>query len=420
MDRLCRAPETRGHPIAVRVPLQMKPSQSPFCKRTLWRGRKAYVLGNRTIQLTTLTGGGHIAEFRFDDTTTAPAVSPLWVPPWPTIEPYRYRQNIHSREYGSITEGKLLSGLAGHNICLDFFGPPSAEEALRGLSEHGEAPWSKWRETGVSVGPRRVSLTLSVRLPVAQLRFTREIELRRNESVVYFKEVVRNERRADHFFHWAQHVTLGLPFLSPDDAHVSIPGTKALTYPHGYDEGRALLSSNEIFRWPSAPLRAGGKIDLTRPFLRRGLGFVVCVLLDRKKQIGFIAAVNRKLGLLIAYCFKRSDFPWVAIWEENLGLAALPWNKRTRARGLEFSTTPFPVLRREAFAQGELFGEPTLACVPAMGTNCVRYLAFLATVPHGFDKVRDIKLKGSEIRVYGTENNVPIAVRASRLQGFFD
>ena len=113
----------------------------------------------------------------------------------------------------------------------------------------------------------------------------------------------------------------------------------------------------------------GGKVDLTRPFLRQGLGFVVAVLLDKKKSVGFVAAVNHKLGLFIAYCFKRSDFPWVAIWEENLGIAAPPWKQRTRARGLEFSTTPLPVLRRDAFLSGRLFDEPTLTCVPAMGTR---------------------------------------------------
>ena len=150
--------------------------------------------------------------------------------------------------------------------------------------------------------------------------------------MVYFKETVRNRRKSDHFFHWTQHVTLGPQFLTPDSS-ISLPGTKALTYLHGYDEGRALLSSNQVFEWPKAPLLQGGKIDLTRPFLRRGLGFVVATLLDKKSNIGFIAAVNRKLGLLIAYCFKRTDFPWVAIWEENLGIAAMPWNRRTQARG---------------------------------------------------------------------------------------
>lgn len=395
----------------------MKPSAELFCKKSAWRGRKAYVLGNSVVRLATLTGGGHIAEFNLED---SPTVSPLWIPPWRTIEPHQYQEKRHKRDYGTITEGKLLSGLVGHNICLDYFGSPSVEEAKQGLSQHGEAPWSKWSEKKISRNPRRVALEFSVKLPVSGLRFSREIELRKGESVVYFKETVRNEKKADHFFHWTQHITLGLPFLSPDDAQVSIPGTRGITYPHGYDEGRALLSSNEEFSWPDAPLLEGGKVDLTRPFLRQGLGFVVAVLLDKKKSVGFVAAVNHKLGLFIAYCFKRSDFPWVAIWEENLGIVAPPWKQRTQARGLEFSTTPLPVLRREAFLSGRLFDEPTLTCVPAMGHKTVHYLALLARVPDGFGNVVDIELADNQVSIHGISKKQPVLVKASGIEKILD
>lgn len=395
----------------------MKFSKPMFCNRTSWRRRKAYVLGNKVVRLTTLSGGGHIAEFQLEDD---PSVSPLWVPPWKTIEPHEYREKKHKREYGTITEGKLLSGIVGHNICLDYFGSPSVEEARQGLSQHGEAPWSKWQASGISVGGQEVTLEMSVKLPVSGLRFSRQIELRKDESVVYVKEVVRNERKADHFFHWTQHVTLGPQFLSSDDAAISIPGTRAITSPHGYDEGKALLSSNEEFQWPHAPLRGGGKVDLTRPFLRQGLGFVVAILLDKKRDVGFIAAVNRKLGLLIAYCFKRRDFPWVAVWEENLGIAAAPWKRRTRARGLEFSTTPLPVLRREAFFSGQLFGEPTLTWVPALGQKTVHYVAFLAKVSNGFANVRDIELTSGRIRVHGQAKSHPVIIEASGLKTLLD
>jgi hypothetical protein len=395
----------------------MKPPQQLFCSRTAWRSRKAYLLGNGVVRLTTLTGGGHIAEFKLED---PPTVSPLWVPPWRTIEPHQYREKVHKRTYGTITEGKLLSGLVGHNICLDYFGSPSVEEAKQGLSQHGEAPWSKWREKNIVLSRQRVSLELSVKLPISGLRFSREIELRKGESVAYFKEVVRNERKADHFFHWTQHITLGLPFLSADDALVSIPGTRGITYPHGYDEGRALLSSNEEFRWPHAPLIEGGNVDLTRPFLRQGLGFVVAVLLDKKKSLGFVAAVNHKLGLIIAYCFKRSDFPWVAIWEENLGIAAPPWKQRTSARGMEFSTTPLPVLRRDAFLSGQLFGEPTLTCVPAMGRKTVHYLALLGRVPDGFGNVDSIDLADDQVLIHGSSKKQPVVVRASGIEKILD
>jgi len=87
--------------------------------KTRWRGRDAYTLSNAAIRLVTLTGGGHIAEFSLaqDD----PPVSPLWTPPWETIEPFTYRAGRHALRYGTITEGKLLSGLTGHSICLDYF-----------------------------------------------------------------------------------------------------------------------------------------------------------------------------------------------------------------------------------------------------------------------------------------------------------
>jgi hypothetical protein len=396
----------------------MKTENPLFCKPASWHGREGHLVGNNVIRLTTLTGGGHIADLHLEDSIGF-SVSPLWVPPWRTIDPHDYREKEHAREYGTITEGKLLSGLVGHNICLDYFGSPSVEEAKHGMSQHGEAPWSKWRKTGISLGPRKVKLALSVNLPVSGLRFSREIELRKDEPVVYFKEVVRNEKKADHFFHWTQHITLGLPFLSPEDAEIAIPGTKGLTYPHGYDEGKALLASNKEFRWPNAPLAKSGTVDLTRPFLRQGLGFVVALLLDKKKELGFVAALNRKLGLLIAYCFKRSDFPWVAIWEENMGIAAAPWKQRTRARGLEFSTTPLPLLRREAFLAGRLFDEPTLTCVPALGTKMVRYVAVLARVPKGFDHVSGIELREKEFLIHGAKKQT-VTVPASAAEKLLD
>jgi hypothetical protein len=160
----------------------MKSSKALFCNPTSWQGRQAYVLGNNVIRMTALTGGGHIAEFQIED---PPSVSPLWVPPWKTIEPHEYREKTHARDYGTITEGKLLSGLVGHNICLDYFGSPSVEEAQQGLSQHGEAPWSKWRKSGISVSQQKVALEMYVRLPVCGLRFSRKIELRKNESVAY-------------------------------------------------------------------------------------------------------------------------------------------------------------------------------------------------------------------------------------------
>jgi hypothetical protein len=390
-----------------------------YSQKVTWRGRECYEMGNGLVHLVTLTGGGHIAEFRFSDLTGNPTINPLWNPPWSTIEPYQYRAERHGSRYGSVTEGKLLSGIAGHHICLDYFGPPSEEEAAQGLSFHGEAPISKWRLTNRRVLADEVSLMLSVRLPIAGLRFSREIRLCRGESVAYFTETVVNERKCDHFFHWTQHVTLGPPFLSPSDSTTTLPGTRGLTDPHGYDEGKALVASRRLFRWPTAPGHEGDAVNLTRPFLRRGQGFVVGVLLDARRDIGFVAATNKKLGLMIGYCFRRGDYPWVAVWEENRAITAPPWNHITQARGLEFGTTGLPVPHREAIAMGELMNTPTFACVPARGRKVIRYLGFLSSIPTGFEMVSDIRLVKNTIVILGADTKDSVSLPASGLSDMF-
>jgi len=384
------------------------------CLKTKWNGREAYTLHNELVQMVTLPGGGHIAEFRYLAGTGLPVINPLWVPPWKSIEPYEYQAEKHSAVYGPVNEGMLLSGIAGHNICLDYFGPPSEEEAAQGLSTHGEAPSAKWQKTALRATAQDVGLTLAVRMPVAGLRFSREIRLRTGESVAYITETVANERKADHLFHWTQHVTFSPPFLGHDTSRVAIPATRGKTLAGGYG-GNELLASGRNFHWPFAPAPTGGSVDLTRPFAHKGRGFVASVLLNPRRKIQYIAALNLPHRLLVAYCFRHCDFPWVAIWEENQTRTAPPWLGRCQTRGLEFGSTPFPVTRRQAFAESPLFDTPTFSVVPAKGTVTAPYLAFLAQVPEEFGNVRDIQLGKNEIIVLGSNRRSSFTVPASGL-----
>jgi len=370
------------------------------CGPLSWHGRQAFVLENDLIRLITLTGGGHIAEFRFREGSGPSTVNPLWIPPWKTIEPYQYREKTHTAVYGTPAVGRMISGIVGHNLCLDYFGSPSEEEARQGLSIHGEAPSLRWRKVRARVTQQEVALELAVRLPIARLRFRRQIKMRRGESVVYFREEVMNESKADHFCHWTQHVTLGPPFLAPGQSRVFVSGTRGRTFPHGY-EGKALLQSSRDFHWPYAPSAAGALVDLRQPFTGAGLGFVATVLLDPRRNQEYIAALNTQEHLLLGYCFARADFPWTAVWEENRTRPDSPWSGQTQARGLEFGPTPFPVGRREAFATGPLFGAPQFSVIPASGRKTVDYVSFLAGVPAGFDEVGDIRCAPGEILIRG-------------------
>jgi hypothetical protein len=381
----------------------MRKSARTGCSRITWKNRDGYALENDLVRLVTLTGGGHIAEFRFRSGLNWSTVNPLWDPPWKTIEPQQYNEKKHAKRYGPMVTGKTVGSTAGHSICLDYFGPPSPEETAQGLSIHGEAPGSRWRATRIGKMPARAVLEMSVQLPVAGLHFSRQITLRQGESVAYFKEKVTNLKKSDHFFHWTQHVTLGPPFLHSKDCRTYLPGTKGITYPLGY-EGKELLQIEKEFQWPFAPGMSGGKIDISKPLTKRGRGYVASVLLKPDREMAYVAALNTKEHLIIGYCFKRTDFPWVAIWEENRARKESPWSGISETRGLEFGSTPIPIMRRDAYARGPLFGTPHFSVVPAKSLKTASYLTFLTPVPNGFTEIRDIEAGNKKIMVIGRDN----------------
>ena len=150
---------------------------------TIFRGRHAVAIESDHLRVTVLREGGHIAEI-FDKQA---GVSPLWIPPWPSIEPSSYELSKHP-EYGADAEAKLLAGIMGHNLCLDFFGGPSAEEAAAGLTVHGEGsvvPYEITDRAGIVVS--------KAHLPLAQLNFERSIELR--DRGLKIRESVGESRR---------------------------------------------------------------------------------------------------------------------------------------------------------------------------------------------------------------------------------
>ena len=69
-------------------------------ERETFNGRRAVVVENAALRVTVLEGGGHIASVL----DKASGVSPLWIPPWPSIEPSAYGPGHHA-VYGSGAEG---------------------------------------------------------------------------------------------------------------------------------------------------------------------------------------------------------------------------------------------------------------------------------------------------------------------------
>jgi hypothetical protein len=315
-----------------------------------YRGRRAVRLENDLVRVTLTIEGGHVAEILHKPT----GVNPLWTPPWTSIEPSIYKPEKHPA-YGEGAESKLLAGIMGHNLCLNLFGGPSAEEAAAGITVHGEASVAVY-DTQVEDG----MLTLRTALPHAQLSFTRRVQLDRDS--VQFTESVENLSAFDQPIAWTQHVTLGDPFLAHGKTRFDLTATRSKTYESEFGD---LYPGGTEFDWPLAPGRDSKSIDLRLyPDLTRSSGFTAH-LMDRGKEHAWFGAYSPESGVMFGYRWRRDDFPWCGIWEENRSRTQPPWNGKTVARGFEFGVSPMPETRRAMIDRGSLFGVPGFRWLPA-------------------------------------------------------
>jgi hypothetical protein len=329
---------------------------------TIFRGRQAAAIENDHLRVTVLREGGHIAEI-FDKLA---GVSPLWVPPWPSIEPSSYELRKHP-EYGTDTEAKLLAGIMGHNLCLDFFGGPSVEEADAGLTVHGEGS-----VVASEIAVRDGILVAKAHLPLAQLNFERSIELR--DRSLKIRESVENLAAWDRPIGWTQHVTLGPPFIEKGRTQLRASVTRSKVSEVDFGANMHLKQAAE-FDWPMAPLSAGGVTDLRTLSAATASSEYTSHLGDRQRDDEFFVAFSPAFRLALGYIWKRDDFPWLGMWQENCSRESPPWNGHTITLGLEFGVSPVPESRREMVERGPLFDVPTYRWIPAKGRLEAEYWA---------------------------------------------
>jgi hypothetical protein len=326
-----------------------------------YRHRRAVTLENDALRVTVLEEGGHIAEIA----DKATGVNPLWTPDWPSIEPSTYDAGRYP-EYGGGVDGPLLAGIMGHNLCLDVFGGPSAEEAAAGLPVHGEISTARF-----AIEPRgAAAVTLRTELPEARLGFERELDL--VPGGVRVRERVTNHSATDRPIAWTQHVTLGPPFLEPGRTTLRASARRGRVFEAAFGPADYLAPGAD-FEWPLAPRDGGGTVDLQVYATATPSSAYTAQQMDPAREEAFVAAFSPSAGLVFGCVWRRADFPWLGLWEENRARPAAPWNGTARTWGLEFGASPFPETRRQMIERGPLFGTPTLRWIPARQTVEVEY-----------------------------------------------
>ena len=330
----------------------------------MFRNRLSTSIENDGLRVTVLHEGGHIAEI-LDKRT---GVNPLWIPPWPSIEPTAYDPERHP-EYGRGADASLLAGIMGHNLCLDIFGGPSDDEAAAGLPVHGEVSTARF-----TVESNGATIALSTLLPQAQLRVERRLVLA--DRAVNVREGVENLTGIDRPIGWTQHVTLGPPFLEKGTTEFRASATKSRVFegPFGPDD---TLVAGADFDWPLAPRAAGGTEDLRVYTNAARSSAYTAHLMDPSREKAFFVAFSPTLHLAFGYVWPRAAFPWMGVWEENHSRTAAPWNRRVLTRGLEFGVSPMPETRRQMIERTLLFGTPVFRWIPARRRIDVQYQAVL-------------------------------------------
>ena len=342
-----------------------------FVRQTEFEGRSAILLANDKIELTMLSTGGAFVNLvlRAD----AAKLSPLW-------NPVRL-----AREAGKPTPSDTA---LGHFVCVDGFGPVSEQEQQAGMPGHGEAHMQPWKLRSSNKKDGILSVAFSVNLPLAQEVFRRTVQIVDGESVVYVASELENLMAFDRPVCWAEHATIAAPFLEPGKTVVDMSAVRAKTRTHA-DEGGPLphrLADFQDFVWPMAPGQDGKLIDLrAAPLNPNSLDHTTC-LMDPARKFVFVAALHPEKQLVFGYLFKREEYPWVQNWEEYPKDSGI-------VRGMEISTQPFDVSRREAIDLRSMFGVPVYRWLPAKSTIGSRFLFFYTKTPESFQKVDDVTLQ---------------------------
>lgn len=339
---------------------------------TSYLGRSAWQLESDFLRASVLESGGHLAELILK---SGAQVNPLWTQSRPTIDSDSYDPSIHGDLHGTAPESRLLSGLAGHNLCFPFWGNPSPAEVLAGMTFHGETNIRRWRLTRESPG----ILNLEVHLHESAAIFRRTI--RAHAYALHVDCLAESTTSWDRPFAWCEHVTLGPPFL---DYRTRFDASLTLGFITNDQTGAT-------FVWPEglSSSAAQRRFDLSRFATIPHQNLVNSFLVDPKREWGYFTAFNPRFELLFGYLFRRREFPWLNVWENN--------GDNLQTRGMEFSNTPHHGTMKMLIRSPERCGVPTYEWLDACSGVTKRFLAFLHPVCSDFRGTEDIRIAGDQL-----------------------
>ncbi len=373
--------------VAFAVPVAWAEVNSEFS----YRGRGAILITNDRIELVVLKTGGSFPSITLGDDPAR--TNPMW-------DSFRA-----DREQG---RAERATGAVGHFVCVDGFGQPSGEERKAGMEGHGEAHRLEWSTEFAGDSEGASVVRQSVTLPRVHEVLRREVRVLPGENIAYVKATLTSLLDFDRPINWAEHATIGSPFLERGVTVVDISENRALTRPREEASLNGLmhrLVGGKEFEWPIAPARKGGVIDLrAAPRDSHSLDHTGHRM-DPAAEWAFVTALHPTKRLLLGYLFRPSEFPWLQTWE------SYP-SDRMMARGLEFGTQAFDLPRREVVTRGRIFDTLLYRWLPARSSVGAAYLMFWTRTPEGFAGVNEASWNEGVLRIHDSRSGQTIELPA--------
>ena len=355
-------------------------------------GRPALILSNGVLELTVLEMGGALAKLLLKDDEAR--INPMW-------DGYR-----SDREKG---QPERPNGMVGHFSCVDGFGPVSDDEKAAGFpSIHGEAAWLPWVTQTSKKEHDTQTLVQTVYLPRVQEVLTRTLQMVDGENIIYVKNTLDNLLDFDRPVCWAEHGTIGSPFLKAGVTVVDLSQNRAIT--RSRDIPMTLphrLASDKEFTWPTAPTVDDTMVDLRPAPQSPESTDWTAHLWSKDREWSFVTALNPELRLMLGYVFKTSDYPWLQIWEHYPPEGMM-------ARGLEFGSQAFDRSRRNVITANRLLGELLYRWLPAKSRIKADFILFWTRTPEGFLGTDEIELSDGQLHITDRRSGTQFSLKASR------
>lgn len=349
-------------------------------KNVTHEGAAGLLLTSGKADLVVLPHGGAFASFTLREDSKQ--LNTLW-------DPARM-----ARERG----GQAFGASRGHFLCVDGFGPVTKAEQAAGLSGHGEANKLAWDVVSSS----DTEVSFKVRLPLVQEVLTRKVSMVPGEQIVRVDSQIESELPFDRVMLWAEHATIGSPFLELGKTIVDASSTKCQTKPYK-ERGPRTFPSKADFDWPNV---AGGVNARMAPSADGTMNHIGC-LMDPAREFEFLTAINTNANLMVGYLFPRADYQWVQHWMNYPKNGGYAW-------GLEFGMQPYDMTKAEILALTPMFGHPTFRWLPAKSKVSTKFLIFVTKVPAAMRKVDDVRLESGTLIIEDRTAKQKVTLAASK------